>query len=351
MAFISRSINIPIFMEVEVGAVTKIDGIIKENNFYFKRVFVLVDSGPIRRIGEEISECFVQTGAISNVGVVKSNTMESVNWIRSKIIEFEPDVIIGSGGGKVIDVGKYVASEEKIHFISVPTVPSHDGIASPVAVIKIGNKSHSLGTKMPIGIIVDLEVIRNAPERFIKAGVGDLISNLSACKDWRLACKKGKDKFDVFAELLAKIAADSVLNYKSNDIRNLKFLRRLVEGLILSGISMSIAGSSRPCSGAEHMISHSLDKILVKPALHGEQVAIGTLIADCLREDDISLLKDYFLTIGLPLSYLDLGIDKNTLIEAIIAASQTRPGRYTILDEIELKKGKLSEILDYISTI
>ena len=244
-----------------------------------------------------------------------------------------------------MDVGKYAASLENVNFLSIPTVTSNDGISSPIAVIRSEGKSMSLGAKMPLGVIADLRVIKDAPLRMIRAGVGDLISNLSAIEDWKLAFREGKERFDNFAALLAEAGAEAVLNFAKPDLRDLNFLFRLINGLVLSGVAMGIAGSSRPCSGGEHEISHALDRVASKPALHGEQVALGTILTTYFRGGDFASLKDFLAALGLPLTVEELCLSSQELVKAIVQAPQTRPGRYTILEKIGVDENKAREAL------
>ncbi len=249
---------------------------------------------------------------------------------------------IGVGGGTVLDIAKYLAARSSDKFISVPTLVSHDGICSPVAVIN----GKSLGAVMPTAILVPLHIIKESPINYIYAGIGDLISNLSAIADWQLATKAGKDHIDDFSYMLSsKAARDIVLTLELANshglkpeefLRSDKFLRLLVESLNLAGIAMSIAGSSRPCSGAEHMISHAIDEIYGSgtKALHGIQVAIATLYLSYYRNDDLKELAETLRAIGFPTQFSDIGISEAELSKILELAPKTRAGRYTILEEI-----------------
>ncbi|MFQ5905483.1 MAG: iron-containing alcohol dehydrogenase family protein, partial [bacterium] len=252
-------------------------------------------------------------------------------------------VIVGVGGGKVLDVAKMVAARIRRPFVSVPTVISHDGICSPIAVLRDDDgKSHSLGAVMPHGLIGDLDVIARSPVRARRAGVGDLVSNLSALSDWRLAEKSGKGEIDDFAYLLSNTAALSVVKSEKKDIDNRVFLREIMNGLVLSGIAMEIAGTSRPCSGGEHEFSHALDDI-GSPALHGEQVAVGTLLCAYLRGEEWQSYKEVFELVGLPVSASGLGVSSETVVRALVEAPKTRPDRYTILEHVQTDEKRARE--------
>jgi glycerol-1-phosphate dehydrogenase [NAD(P)+] len=219
--------------------------------------------------------------------------------------------------------------------VSIPTTIAHDGISSPVASLVIGDGTRSsFAAAMPSGIIVDIGVIGSAPPRTLRAGVGDLASNLTAALDWQLADDAGLDRFDAFSALIAGNAARPVLELP--DLRSPESHAVLANGLLLSGLAMAAAGTSRPCSGAEHLVSHSLDLLLgPRAALHGEQVALGCLVAAAAhRSPLLDILHRLFARLGLPRHPADLGIGDDLMRQAIACAPATRPDRHTILSGI-----------------
>lgn len=276
-----------------------------------------------RRLGLAITEC-----------VVGANTEAAVGQVEASIEEGRPDFVIGVGGGRVVDVAKLAAARRGVDLISLPTQASSDGICSPVAVIRdVGGRPHSLGARIPVGIVVDMDVLSSARPEIWRSGLGDLVSNLSAVRDWRLAYSTQGEEIDDFACLTSEAAALSVVG-GDVDLADPVYREKLIRGLILSGIAMEMAGSSRPASGAEHLISHALDRMLPRPRLHGLQVALGTIAAFLLRGDSLDELVPFFRSAGLPLVPSDLGLEVDVLIEAIRQGTSTRPGRWTVLDQI-----------------
>jgi len=341
---ISRDISIPLVLEIGEGLIDRLPEVLLSHSLSFQRALVLYDQTTYGVAGERVCKR-LSAGSQVLESLIEGNSLDAVSTVREAIGGHLPDVVVGVGGGSVLDVGKYAAYLENVNFLSIPTVSSNDGISSPIAVIKSEGRSMSLGAKMPLGVIADLGVIKDAPLRMIRAGVGDLISNLSAVEDWRLAYREGKDRFDNFAALLAEAGAEAVLSFAQPNLADLNFLSRLINGLVLSGVSMGIAGSSRPCSGGEHEISHSLDRVASQPALHGEQVALGTILTTYLRGGDFASLKDFLAALGLPLTAEGLGLSPRELVQAMLLAPQTRPGRYTILEKIGVDEKKAKEAL------
>ena len=274
-------------------------------------------------------------GLAAGEAVALSNTDAWAAAVTAQIEAQQPDYVVGVGGGRVVDVAKVAAAAARIDFVSVPTQASSDGICSPVAVM-VDDDEHprSIAARIPVAIIVDMNIISSAPELTWKAGLGDLVSNLSAVKDWRLAHKQHGEAYDDFACLVSEAAALSVID-EDADLADAMFREKLVRGLILSGIAMEMAGSSRPASGSEHLISHALDTLLPSPHPHGLQVALGTIAAGLLRGEDVSRLVGYFRAVGLPVRPSDLGIEMEMLKTAIRRGPEQRPGRTSILDSVD----------------
>lgn len=327
-------IELPLFLEIGKGALKHLPEILKRNKVSFKKPLVLCDDTTYDIAGREVHK--VLKGA-EGMRVLNSST-EFVEASRAIIKSRSIDIVFGVGGGKVIDVGKYASGLEDVSFVSIPTAPSNDGIASPVAVID----GKSIGTKMPIGLIADLDIISKAPLRNIRAGVGDLLANLSAVEDWRLARDEKGEKFDDFTALLSESAALLVLESEKPDLQSYQFLKKLVYGLVLSGIAMYLAGSSRPCSGGEHEISHAIDELYGGKALHGEQVALGTIFTLHLQNNMYSkIVKNFFSQCGLDSGW----ITREEFVKAIHYAPNTRKERYTILESLNMGEREISEAL------
>ncbi|MFH1537183.1 MAG: iron-containing alcohol dehydrogenase family protein [Patescibacteria group bacterium] len=334
-----RSIKVPLFIKIDQDL--QIYRILDEYNINFDNSLIVTTKNTKNRLEDKLFE-----NLENNFYFVSENSIDEGDKLIADINKNKYDLLICIGGGRVLDIGKYSASKTKLNFVSVPTTPSNDGIASPIAVLK--NKegqTESLGVNMPLGIIVDLEILKSAPVENIKAGTGDLLSNFSALKDWKLS----GEKIDDFAASLAYSAADLMYGkFAQNmkvELNSENFLKTLVNGLILSGIAMNIAGTSRPCSGAEHEISHAIDELFPGRSMHGLQVALGVLIAQKMRGDNFENYKNFFKSIGLPTKPEDIDLTTDELVKAIDYAPQTRPDRITILEKQKLNKKQISELI------
>ena len=265
--------------------------------------------------------------------VVSSPTLWEVSAVETRIKEVEPQVVLGVGGGTKIDVAKLSSTRQGIPFISIPTTASHDGIASPVATVKGLSKPHSVMAQSPMAIVADTDIIIKSDYRFTASGCGDLVSKFTSVRDWELAHNMKNEYYGEYAASLALMSAQLVT--KNADIIKPgveEGLRLVLEALISCGVAMSIAGSSKPCSGSEHLFSHALDMIIPNGALHGEQCGIGTIMMAYLYGIDWKGIRDTLKRTGAPTTAEELGIESEQIIEALVRANTIRPERYTILD-------------------
>jgi glycerol-1-phosphate dehydrogenase [NAD(P)+] len=264
------------------------------------------------------------------------------------------DAVVGLGGGKVIDCAKYAAARVGLPLVAVATNLANDGLCSPVATLDNDAGRGSYGVPNPIGIVIDLDVIREAPVRFVRAGIGDVICKISAVADWELSSRETGEKVDGLAAAMARQAAEAVLRHPGG-IGDDDFLTTLSESLVLCGISMSVAGDSRPASGACHEISHAFDLSFPKRnALHGEQCGLGGAFATFLRGDKeiAGQMTEVLRHHGLPVLPEEIGFTIDEFVKVVEFAPQTRPGRYTILEHLELSTEQIKDAYaDYAKAI
>jgi len=252
------------------------------------------------------------------------------------VLDARPDFVVSVGGGTTIDLGKYAAFKLGVPFISVPTAASHDGIASPMVSLKILKTPYSIKAKPPVAIIADVSVIMDAPHRLLASGCGDIIAKLTAVRDWRLAHILKNEYYGEYAASLAEMSAKLVMkNARLIGTHKEEGIRVVIEALVSCGVAMCIAGSSRPCSGSEHMFSHALDMIAPKPALHGEQCGVGTIMMAYLHGIDWRGIKKVLKVIGAPTTAKELGVEDEYIVRALVEAHKIRP-RYTILGDTGL---------------
>jgi glycerol-1-phosphate dehydrogenase [NAD(P)+] len=304
---------------------------------FSKSALIVTGSHTKKVAGQKVMDLLADRDMDVDHVIVTSSTIEDVRKVEEKIKELRPQVVLGVGGGTKIDVAKLSSAYHNVPFISVPTTASHDGIASPLGAIKGLNKPFSVMAQAPMAIVADTQVIIHSPYRFIASGCGDIISKLTAVRDWRLAHNVKNEYYGGYADSLALMSAQLVM--KNADVIQPKVeegLRVLLEALISCGVAMSIAGSSRPGSGSEHLFSHALDLIAPKHALHGEQCGVGTILMARLHNINWKRIRETLQRVGAPTTAKELGVKSEHVIEALVRACTLRPERYTILDERKL---------------
>jgi glycerol-1-phosphate dehydrogenase [NAD(P)+] len=262
-----------------------------------------------------------------------------VEGLVKAIGETGSSMVISVGGGKTIDVAKMASFRQGIPFVSIPTSAAHDGIASPIAALKNTNGSISTMAQPPVALLADTDIIANSPKRYMVSGVGDIIAKYTAVRDWSLAHRLRGEYYGEYAASLALMSAELITENIDLIARGLDVgIRALIEGLISCGYAMCIAGSSRPCSGSEHLFSHALDKVCAGQALHGEKCGVGTIMMMYLHGGDWKVVKEVLSKVGAPTTAKELGIKDADIIDAMTMAHTIRPDRYTILGERGITK-------------
>jgi len=320
------------------GTLTRISEVAKRLNLSGSALIV---AGPksCEVAGKQVRDLLQQTGMNVDALLVKTATSQDILKVEERIQEWKPRVLIGVGGGTKIDAAKLSASRQGIPFISVPTTLSHDGIASPLASVKGLNKPYSVMAQAPLAIIADTDVIAQAPWRSVISGCGDAIAKFTAVKDWQLAHTEKNEYYGEYAASLALMSATLVMeNAKLIQPGNDEGLRVLLEALISCGVAMSIAGSSRPCSGSEHLFSHALDMVKCPHAMHGEQCGVGSVLSAYLHKANWKRIRDTLKQIGAPTTAAELGVKDEDLVKALEMAATVRPERYTILHKLNLNR-------------
>ena len=323
---IPRQTAIPALVRVKPGALDRI-GIYAGRN-EFTRVVLFFSQGLDDRLLARL------TGSLrsKNVQVLQRTQIESVSFEEvTELFRQAPrnaDAIIGFGGGKALDVAKYVAFLSRLPYLSVPTSLSNDGFCSPQSSLTIAERRYPLPSAMPFGVILDTAVCLDAPEILWHSGVGDLVSKFTAVTDWKLAFHAQGTPVDDFAALLSDA---SVYQFIARPKRDLEGMRLLGTALLLNGISMSICGSSRPASGSEHLISHALDSLSKRPRLHGLQVGVATYLISLLQNQNSGRIAALFDATGFWQAIASDPFDRAEWLEAARVAPTMKSDFYTVL--------------------
>ncbi len=331
MSEIGKSIAIPAFLKIAPGTLDKIGEYLRDENL--TNVVIYFGDGLVDMFGMRVMQSLKK----EDVHVLEYREINTV--AMNDLVEMafslpnKTEAVIAIGGGKVIDAGKYVGFLKKLPFISIPTSSSSDGFSSASASLIIDGKRVSVPARLAYGIVVDTDVIRTAPDKFIYSGVGDMVSKITAIYDWQFEEEAGYSQLNDFAVMIAKKAVNSFVRTPYDDIHDTLFLNELLNSLAMSGIANEIAGSSAPTSGSEHLISHAMDKFLERPQLHGIQVGVATYLMALVQDHRYVRIRKVFTDTGFFEYVKTLELKREDFIKAIDLAPSVKPHRHTFLHE------------------
>lgn len=324
-------IAIPTILEVGKGTMKYLGSYLKRSNF--ENVVIYFGNGLIDMFGRDILRNLTQEH-INVLDCMELDTVRIDDIIRLAFnIDSKVQAILGIGGGKVIDAAKYAAYLRKLPFISIPTSASSDGFSSASASLIVNDRRTSVPARMAYGIVVDTDLVKSAPEKFLYSGIGDMVSKITALYDWVLEAKLGYSELNDFAVMIAKKAVNSFVRTPFETIQDDLFLKELVDSLAMSGIANEIAGGSTPTSGSEHLISHALDQMLSHPQLHGVQVGVATYLMSRVQNHRFVRVNAIFEKTGFWNYVATLDLKREDFEKAIDMAPAIKPHRHTYLHE------------------
>ncbi len=335
-------ISVPSLVRIKPRALYKIGKYLRDEEH--KRIVLLWGEG-IAELLKPVVEVSLLSAEI-DVLLETTVTDTEVESIFHMAVELPSQVeaIVAIGGGKAIDIGKYLAFLKRLPLFSVPTAVSNDGFCSPMASLTVRGKKTSFRVELPQAVIVDTEVLQKAPVRFLYSGMGDLFCKITSVYDWKLAYRKVREPVNDFAANMARSAADTFLYYDDKSLENPDFLRVIATSLMMSGIAMEVARSSRPASGSEHLISHAYDRLSEKPNLHGLQVGVASYAVSLLQEKTEPLIRKAIEESGFLAFMREHPLSRKTFEEAVKLAPQMKVNYYTILSE----KGSVERLLELL---
>ncbi|MCQ2554896.1 MAG: iron-containing alcohol dehydrogenase family protein [Clostridia bacterium] len=329
-------------LRIGKGEIERVKDFLIQNGISGKILYV---SDPVidKLYGDTVKRQIAEVGIIKEE-LVDYNTITYAMNVAERMIATDVDCLVALGGGKVLDVSKYAAYIAKKPLLSIPTTVANDGIASPIAVLKRkDDKPKSLGAASPTMILVDLDIVASGPVELIKAGIGDTISNYMALMDWQYAVSKGEDTMNGYAYMMSRTSLDGLMKTQYDRICP-EFIEVLVNSLVISGIAMDFAGSSRPVSGSEHLFSHALDYYSEKKNLHGIQVALGTVAVLKVLGKPYNEVLDYLKKFEVDINPMRLGITEEVFVLCMQMATSMRKGRYTYLNDADLNEDRLKKV-------
>lgn len=323
-----KQIRVPGLVRIKPGALSRLGIYLAREGC--KRALVLTSPlpAPVATIWRE---AFAPSSVeIAHWEEVDGNSFENAVRIFTDLPP-RADCVVGIGGGKALDIAKYVAFLAGLPYFAAPTSLSNDGFCSPQSSLTLDGKRRSLPAGLPDGVVIDVNVCLGAPKALWLSGVGDLVAKLTAVADWKLAFHQRGEPVNDLAALLSDA---SVLQFLGAPEFNARGMALLGTALMLNGIAMEICGSSRPASGGEHLISHALDAASARPRLHGLQVGIAAYVTSHLQGGENSQVIDRVFS---KTGFWD-EVKKDPFVKAEwLEAARRAPGRKDIFTVLSLR--------------
>ena len=271
-----------------------------------------------------------------------------------KLVVEQKKNLICIGGGQVTDIAKFIAFKTKVKLITIPTILATHVYASP--------KIHALkpikqfGYKLTIDghpsnlSIIDLNIIEKKfkeDKRFIYSGMGDLMAFYNSKLDWFLSkdFKKGEKNFLLKSikkveDILENINIKKPINH---------WIKEYIFAQVLLCNITDWSGSA-PASGTEHFFANLYEKKFPGKILHGELVALGTLIFRCLRGSNYRKIDNLMKKFKIKNSIKQSQITKSRIIQILLLCKKEgqRKKRYSILNEKKFSRNDFTNLIDHM---
>lgn len=328
MQRIVSSVDVPALVRIKPGVVDRLG--VYLTRAQHRRVALVRSSGLPAELLERVRHALKAVDCAHD-SVAQEGSLDTA----AKLLAALPspcDALVGLGGGRALDLAKHVASIAGLPFVAVPTSLSHDGFASPLASLSTPSGRRSIPCRPPSAVLIDTAVCLDAPSDLWHSGVGDLVAKVTAVADWKRAFHAHGEPVNDFAALLSDA---SVFQFAARPVRDLEGMRLLATALLLNGVAMSLAGTSRPASGSEHLISHALDQVSVRPRLHGLQVGVATYVIAHLQQQGVDRVRDMLDATGFFDAIAADPFSREEWQRAVALAPTLKQNFHTVLSEAD----------------
>jgi len=235
----------------------------------------------------------------------------------------EPDdseVVVGLGGGTALDTAKFLAWRRGVPLVQVPSITSVDAGFTDAIGVRVDGKVRYVATIVPQLVVLDLDLVRSAPPRLNRAGIGDILSCHTGLHDWRLATGAGhghpwhEGLAALGAQLLDELeaAADEVNAVSETGVRFLADAYRRI------GAACAWAGHSRFEEGSEHFWAYAYEHATGAHPVHGEIIAFAVCALAHVQGNDPERALSIVARSGARAHPDDLGVSRADFDAALI---------------------------------
>lgn len=282
-----------------------------------KKAYIIADAFIKEKYESEIVNSFDEKGVAYELVVCGGECSDSEIAKHTAAIN-EADVVIGIGGGKTMDTAKAVAYKANVPVIIVPTAASTDAPCSRLSVVYtdegVVEKYLFLKTN-PDMVIMDLDIIADAPARFIVSGMGDAMATyyeaMASQRTGSVTMAGGMASKTALA--IAKLCRDTLLEdgVKAKLAAEKHVCSEAFENVVEANTYLSGIGFESGGVAASHSVHNGLTALeATHKFLHGEKVAFGVVCQLVMENNpDLDMIIDFFKSVGLPICFKDLGIE------------------------------------------
>ena len=247
---------------IERGALRKLPGWLKENGY--KKAYVVCDNVTVDVAGKKTRD-FLEAAGIDVHLHVLSHLVYDEATLGELLINESADceIVIGVGTGSINDMCRYFSYKLALPYCKVATAAPMDGFASSISALTVNNLKTTFEVRTPQLIIGDTEILKEAPYAMTSAGLGDLIGKFTCLCDWKLSHLINNEYYcETIVDMVSGCASCVLDNAEKVKERDPEVIGNIMEGLVFTGVAMSMVGNSRPASDVS-IIYHIIGKLFL----------------------------------------------------------------------------------------
>ncbi|HWS48820.1 MAG TPA: iron-containing alcohol dehydrogenase [Candidatus Methanoperedens sp.] len=281
---------------------------------------------------------------VSNLNI---NTANKKNIDKIALPKDNIDLCYAIGGGRVIDISRYLASKWNLEIICVPTIISTDAFLVDCTGLRENGGVTYIPSKKADKVIIDFDLIKKSNSKYNLSGCGDVLSIYTALFDWKESKENlSSSVYDVAQGILTGLISES------DEIKKMsqRGLEVLITQLALEVQLCYFYGNSRPEEGGEHFFVYCLEN-KIGAALHGEMVCFGILITSFLQGQSVTYIKEFMDKVGI--NYRPKGLSASVVFETLMEMPQYIKDHHlarSVYNYYPFKK-KETEIKQFISSV
>lgn len=282
---------------------------------------------------------------------VKNMYLDAMENLEKKIPLI--DLVLGIGGGSSHDFAKYVALKRQCRIIQIPSIISGDACVTNAIGIRKNGRVRYIAHVFTDQIIVDYSILKQAPKELIRYGAGDVLSSHTALYDWKLASKKGLEKFDekIYEEAKKFLFELSEKRHEIRDITNTGIKTIIELYLQYARIANRIA-TDRAQEGSEHFFAYNAEYVTKRHFIHGQLLDLGIFIASYFQKNEFERTVELMSDMGMEHELKITGIKKDEFVQIMKTMKEfVEQGDYyySIFNQAEITSSNLDELMDLLT--